>query len=293
MLQLRLLVGWNVAALVVVSTLLTGCLSDVDSGEYELIVDAAAEIPSGQGSPEDRQPGDGVGDADTASRTKVDEGRPDNRVIQQPPNAAAQNAAALNNPNEPVVRDQGSQSVNPLDAATSDVPEVPISTEILTPNSGSADPKSGSEKAQPRVVKLLIPNKKFKTEGPDKDLRVSFDDFDLLKVLNMDPVTEDAPSRMPKWLKQLDGKRIRLRGFMYPPFEATGIRGFTLARDNDICCFGRNPLVYDLVDVFMRKGETTDYIQGRPFDVIGIFRVGDSIIPGLLYSMDDAIVVDR
>ena len=52
-------------------------------------------------------------------------------------------------------------------------------------------------------------------------------------------------------------------------------------------------LVYDLVDVFMRKGETTDYIQNRPFDVVGVFHIGDSIVPGELYSMDDAVVIDR
>ena len=98
---------------------------------------------------------------------------------------------------------------------------------------------------------------------------------------------------MPKWLKDLDGKRVRVRGFMFPSFEDTNIRGFTLARDNQICCFGRNPLVYDLVDVFMRKGESTDYIQNRPFDVIGVFHIGDSIIPGELYSLDDAVVIDK
>ena len=151
------------------------------------------------------------------------------------------------------------------------------------------------EKKQPRVVTLLIPDKKFQSEGKgsEKALRVSFDDFDLLKVLNMEPVTEDAPSRMPKWLKDLDGKRIRVRGFMFPPFEEEDIPVFTLARDNQICCFGRNPLVYDLVDVFMRRGETTDYIQNRPFDVVGVFHIGDSIVPGELYSMDDAVVIDR
>ena len=72
----------------------------------------------------------------------------------------------------------------------------------------------------------------FKVEGPENSIRVSFDDVDLLKVMNLDPVPADAPERLPKWLKALDGKRIRVRGFMYPPFQDTDIRGFVLARDN-------------------------------------------------------------
>lgn len=92
-----------------------------------------------------------------------------------------------------------------------------------------------------------------KSKGQRAAIRVSFDDVDLLKVMNLDPVPADAPERLPKWLKALDGKRIRVRGFMYPPFQDTDIRGFVLARDNQICCFGRTPKEYDLVDIFLRK----------------------------------------
>ncbi len=147
--------------------------------------------------------------------------------------------------------------------------------------------------AKPREIKLLIKDRSFQVVGPDKALRVSYDDFDLLKVLNMDPVPPTAPARMPGWLKQLDGKRIRVRGFMYPTFQDP-VEVFVLARDNQICCFGRNPKIYDLVKVALRKGVTSPYIQNRPFDVVGRFHIANTIQDGrLLYSIDDAIVVDR
>ena len=135
----------------------------------------------------------------------------------------------------------------------------------------------------------------FKTEGPDGAVRVSYDDLDLLKVLKMDPVTPDAAEKMPAWLRQLHGKRVRIRGFMYPPFQETGIPKFVLARDNQICCFGRNPKIYDLIEVTMQAGTTTDYIQGRPFDVVGKFRIElgqleDGMIFGLYY-IDNASVI--
>lgn len=134
----------------------------------------------------------------------------------------------------------------------------------------------------------------FKVEGPEEAIRVSFDDFDLLKVMNLDPVPADAPERLPKWLKALDGKRIRVRGFMYPPFQDTDIRGFVLARDNQICCFGRTPKEYDLVDTFLRKGVTTNYIQNRPFDVVGVFRIKTEIEKyTAMYELEDAIVIEK
>jgi hypothetical protein len=154
-----------------------------------------------------------------------------------------------------------------------------------------ASPRQPSEEMPKREIKLLIPSKTFKAEGTEKALRVSFDDVDLLKVLNMDPVIPEAPKMMPDWLRQLDGKRVRIRGFMIPPFSETDVRAFTLARDTQLCCFGRNPLPYDLIDVFLKEGAATEYIELRPFDVVGVFHIGEEIEPGYLYSIDDAVVI--
>ena len=108
----------------------------------------------------------------------------------------------------------------------------------------------------------------------DGAARVSFDDLDLLKVLGVDrAIPLDVAKHYPDWLAALDGRRVRLRGFMYPTYEPTGLTGFLLARDNEICCFGRDPLAYDILPVRMAAGETTDYIEGRPFDVEGVFHV--------------------
>lgn len=77
-------------------------------------------------------------------------------------------------------------------------------------------------------------------------------------------------------------------------FQDTGIRGFVLARDNQICCFGRTPKEYDLVDTFLRKDVTTNYIQNRPFDVVGIFRIKSEIEKfTAMYELEDAIVIEK
>ncbi len=150
--------------------------------------------------------------------------------------------------------------------------------------------------ALPGGIQLLVPKKDFRAEGPQAALRVSYDDLDLLKVLNMEPVPDDAPRHFPAWLAELNGKPVRIRGFMYPTFESSGIEQFVLARDNQICCFGRDPKVYDLIAVTLKPNSTTNYIPNRPFDVVGKFRI-DMLAEGGkplgLYWLEDAQVVDR
>ena len=196
------------------------------------------------------------------------------------------------NPLRPALPGAGGDRVNPLRPA---LPGNGAGPGSLDP-AGPPDPRNAAattKPAVPREIKLLIKEKTFKVEGPEKAIRVSYDDFDLLKVLNMDPVPDDAPKHMPDWLKQLDGKRIRVRGFMYPTFQDP-VEVFVLARDNQICCFGRNPKIYDLVRVVLRDGVTSPYIQNRPFDVVGVFHIASKVEePKLLYTLDDAIVVDR
>jgi hypothetical protein len=146
----------------------------------------------------------------------------------------------------------------------------------------------------PREIKLLVKAPSFRKENDA--FRISYDDLDLLKVLNMQPVPEDAVSYFPDWLSALDGTRITIRGFMMPPFRDTDIRGFVLARDNDICCMGKNPKIYDLIEVQMRKDVTTNYILNRPFDVVGTFHIRPEVEDGewlYLYEITDAVVIDK
>jgi hypothetical protein len=167
-----------------------------------------------------------------------------------------------------------------------------------TENVGSPAPTTAvvSAKPLPGGVQLLVSERDFRAEGPKGALRVSYDDLDLLKVLNMEPVPDNATQSFPDWLQALSGKKIRIRGFMFPTFEASGIDRFVLARDNQICCFGRDPKVYDLIAVEMQANKTTDYIPNRPFDVVGTFRIemfAEGGKPLGLYWIDDAQVVDR
>jgi hypothetical protein len=171
----------------------------------------------------------------------------------------------------------------------------PINRTAFTEETDGDEPDADVETStEPNEVKLLVANKDFTRDKKTKALRVSYDDIDLLKILNMEPVPADAVDHFPGWLEQLNGKEIRIRGFMYPAYSSTGLTGFLLARDNDICCFGREAKIYDLFKVMLVDGLTTDYIEGRPFDVVGTFHIDPLVEDGevlQLYRIDEARVI--
>jgi hypothetical protein len=155
-------------------------------------------------------------------------------------------------------------------------------------------PREALSSLTPNKIELKVPHKDFSREGKERALRVSFDDIDLLKILNMEPVPLNAEEYLPDWLKGLNGQKVRLRGWMFPPLMTEGLPAFLFVRDNQICCFGREAKVYDKVRVTMKEGTTTDYIFGRPFDVVGTFHIESEERDGelyFLYSIDDAVVM--
>jgi hypothetical protein len=111
----------------------------------------------------------------------------------------------------------------------------------------------------------------------------------------MEPVPPNAAEYFPEWLASLDGKQIRIRGWMYPTFVSEGLTSFTLARDNGICCFQRMPKIYDVIFVKLDVGQSSRYIEQRPFDVEGTFRIDNesdgSELPRL-YKIENARVLD-
>ena len=144
-------------------------------------------------------------------------------------------------------------------------------------------------------IELLIPEKSFRRDRGTEAVRISYDDIDLLKILNMEPVPPNAAEYFPNWLAGLNGKQIRIRGWMYPTFVSEGLTSFTLARDNGICCFQRMPKIYDVIFVKLEEGHSSRYIDQRPFDVEGTFRIDNesdgSELPRL-YKIENARVLD-
>ena len=79
-------------------------------------------------------------------------------------------------------------------------------------------------------------------------------------------------------VKKLDGKQIRIRGYILPSFQQTGIKQFVLVRDNMECCFGPGALLFDCIMVEMTDDGTTDYTV-RPVTVEGKFSIKEVLGP--------------
>jgi hypothetical protein len=73
-------------------------------------------------------------------------------------------------------------------------------------------------------------------------------------------------------VKDLDGKAIRIRGYILPSFQQNGIKQFILVRDNMECCFGPGALLHDCIVVEMLPPATATFTV-RPVSVEGKFSV--------------------
>jgi len=105
-------------------------------------------------------------------------------------------------------------------------------------------------------------------DAPDKIKGISFDDIKL-DLKKDQPFKEEL---LTPAVKKLDGKKVRIRGYILPSFQQTGIKQFVLVRDNMECCFGPGAALHDCIVVEMASGATTDYTV-RPVTVEGKFSV--------------------
>lgn len=188
-----------------------------------------------------------------------------------------------------------------IDADTSSRPKATPPTQIEGNPASDFNPQSDPRfnittnitQEQSSPPKLLVPTKDFQLTSSDNAIHLSFDDIDLEKIFDTKEAPKDLPKYFPKWLNSLNGQRVRIRGYMVPTFQADELIAFTLARDTSACCFGPNPKVSYLIEVWMKKGKTSEYIHYRPFDVLGILHVGTEVTPGRLYTIDDAVVIPK
>jgi hypothetical protein len=97
---------------------------------------------------------------------------------------------------------------------------------------------------------------------------ITFDDIKL-DLAKDEAFTRD---RLTPRVTELDGGRVRIRGYILPSFQQRGLTQFVLVRDNQECCFGPGAALHDCVVVRMQPSKTADF-SIRPVAVTGGFRV--------------------
>jgi len=104
-------------------------------------------------------------------------------------------------------------------------------------------------------------------------LEATFDDIKF----DMEKTDAFERSMLTPKVQSLFGKRIRIRGYMFPTLRKNGLKEFVLVRDNLECCFGPGAALYDCILVRMAPGKTAQY-SIRPIAVEGSFRFEE--LPG-------------
>lgn len=126
----------------------------------------------------------------------------------------------------------------------------------------------GAEKAEKKEKRPTVEERRKGSPDDKKPRELTFDDikFEMERNADFDPelLTEE--------IEKLDGKRIKIRGYMLPSFQQDGITQFVLVRDNMECCFGPGAMLYDCLIVDMNEDKTASY-SIRPVTVEGIFTI--------------------
>ncbi len=93
--------------------------------------------------------------------------------------------------------------------------------------------------------------------------------FDDIKF-EMEKTETFQRSMLTPKIEETFGKKIRIRGYIYPTMKKRGLKQFVLVRDNLECCFGPGAALYDCILVHMKPGKTAEY-SIRPVAVEGKF----------------------
>lgn len=124
----------------------------------------------------------------------------------------------------------------------------------------------GCDSPPPMATTKGVP--RARTVSNNQPIETTFDDvkFDMEKT---DPFKRSLLT--PK-IEDLFGKRIRIRGYMYPTLKRKGLTAFVLVRDNLECCFGQGAALFDCMRVQMHPDKTATYTAVRPITVEGVFK---------------------
>jgi len=121
----------------------------------------------------------------------------------------------------------------------------------------------------------------YMTEVPEGYVRLSYD--------SLQPDTSVPGEMFPPTARELDGKHVYIKGFVYPGKQTTGIKKFVLCRDNGTCCFGGQPKLTDMIEVTLAGSLQMEYAT-RPFAVGGTFHLQPTRTPNgqfaVLYHLE-------
>jgi len=122
----------------------------------------------------------------------------------------------------------------------------------------------------------------YATEVPEGFRRISFAD--------LQPVPEAPQLPIPPQALDLNGKKVFIKGYVYPDGQQYNIKRFILIPDMGTCCFGGQPKLTDMVEVTLRDPLRTIF-ERRKRRLAGTLSVDTRLKPvsglgGVYYRLD-------
>lgn len=149
---------------------------------------------------------------------------------------------------------------------------------------GCGGPPGAAPVAAPSSPPAAAPGEAARRPGT-APREITFDDIKL-EMEKGAPFTRDL---LPDRVTALAGTPIRIRGYILPSFQQTGLTQFVLVRDNQECCFGPGAALHDCVVVRMQPGKTASF-SIRPVAVAGTFKIDELRAPDgshlAIYALD-------
>ncbi len=162
-----------------------------------------------------------------------------------------------------------------------------LSVGLLLPSLGCGRPLEDASEQLLKITADQDPISIQPVSGEEEAKAYLDKTFDDIKFdIEVDGKFED--SLLTDEIRQLDGKKIRIWGYILPTARSTGLKQFVLMRDNKECCFGPGSAIYDCILVDMVPGKSTEF-STRPIAVQGKFTLstfeGPDGIPLAIYHL--------
>jgi hypothetical protein len=128
-------------------------------------------------------------------------------------------------------------------------------------------PAMASSSAAAEIASSTQPSPEA-AKKPTRDISFDTIKFDMQK---------DEPfkrSMITPAIEKLEQAKIRIRGYILPSFQQSGLTQFVLVRDNMQCCFGPGAALFDCIVVEMESGRTTEFTT-QPVAVEGVFSINE------------------
>jgi hypothetical protein len=105
--------------------------------------------------------------------------------------------------------------------------------------------------------------------------------FSRLMTWEYDADNDTPP---PENVEKLNGRKVKLTGFMYPLQQGDSIQYFCLLRTTQTCCYGPRPQFNQYV--FVEMDAPTPFSRLDPVACVGKFRVEPTPDEGYIYRIE-------